>query len=250
MAGAIREALAGHFTIRATDQWSDVEVEASASACIVVVVPGLRHPDVRYHLESVRTSAPDTPMVVVTTKDAENAQAIAGMPVDEVVWETTIRDQLRPAVLRVLEQSYLAVVARNVLRQVSLGRDVRLAIAAACRSHPPLQSVDRLAMVCGVPRSTLNAAWSKAAPPTLTPKLFLRWVRLLRAVAGKTAHRSWESIAAELQVDVDTLARDATHVAGLHLRDLSVATIDLLREIFEDSVLRPLGIPAPPAKMR
>ncbi len=250
MAGAIREALAGHFTIRATDQWSDVEVEAAASACVVAVAPRLRLPDIGEHLETVRTHAPETLIVVVTTRTAENAEAIPSIPVDAVVWETAVREQLLPAVVRVVEHSYLAVVARNALREGTLAHEVRIAIAAACRSHAPPYSVERLAMACGVPRSTLNAAWRKAGAPRLTPKLFLRWIRLLHAVAGKTAQRSWESIAAELHADVDTLARDATRVADLHLRDLSVETIDLVREKFEDSVLRPLGIPAPPARMR
>ncbi len=250
MERVIRESLAGQFTIRSTDKWSDVEAEAAASACVVAVVPRLRPPDIGEHLEAVRTHAPETLIVVVTTRTAENAEAILRIPVDAVVWETAVREQLLPAVVRVLEHSYLAVVARNALREGTFAHEVRIAIAAACRSHAPPYSVERSAMACGVPRSTLNAAWRKAGAPRLSPKLYLRWIRLLQAVAWKTAQRSWESIAAELHVDVDTLARDATKVAGLHLRDLSVETIGLLREKFEDSVLRPLGIPAPPAKMR
>jgi hypothetical protein len=247
---SVRASLGASCAIRCCNRWSDVELEAAAVDCVVAVVASLNDDVAKGRLEAIRTHAPNTPIVVVATRDLESAGKASTGPAYAVVRVTAIPEQLFPAVVRVLKHSYLEAVAGNALHAGSLSRDVRIAIAAACRSHAPVNSVERLAKECGLPRSTLSDAWRRSVPTTITSKAFLRWIRLLRAVARKTPQRSWESIAAEFEVDADTLWRDATQVAGFRLHDLSLGTIDVLRERFRDTVLHPLGIASPPAKMR
>jgi hypothetical protein len=247
---AVRASLATSFSIRCCERWSPVELEAAVADCVVAVVPSLQDEGTQDHLKTVTRCAPETPIVVVATRDLQGLDASSTGLAHAVVWLPAVPEQLFPIVAGVLKLSYLEVVARNALGAGSLPEHVRVAIARACRSQAPVNSVERLAMECALPLPTLFDSWRRLKSSAVTPKLFLRWIRLLRAVARKTPARSWESIAVELEVDVDTLWRDATQAAGCRLHDLSLGTIEVIRERFHDVVLHPLGIPAPPARMR
>ena len=102
----------------------------------------------------------------------------------------------------------------------------------------------------GARPKALWRAWHAAAPSGLTEKRFFDWLPLQHAVQLKTPERNWDSIADELQTDVDTLARIAKRLVDLHLSELSVAAIELLRDQFRFAVLTPLGIRTPWNRLR
>lgn len=231
-------------------EWSAVETAAVRADCVVAFVPWLDDPVAGRHLRSVERRAPETPVVVVTSTDIENSRLAVRLHVDEVVWRSDIKRTLSAAVLVAMEQSFLHLVAANVLHAVALPPAVQNAIAGACLSRLPVSSVGELVDLSGAGRSKLARAWKKVAPPGLTEKRFLNWLLLLRAAARRAPDVSWASVVTELGVDQDTLGSIADRLVHLHLSEITVASIGRLREEFSRVVLVPLGIRTPRAEFR
>ena len=81
----ITAALAGS-TVVSTGRWDQFERAIPTAACSIVVVEWLPSSPVFLQLTSLKARFPRQPIVLVTSKDADNARALRSVPAEEVVW--------------------------------------------------------------------------------------------------------------------------------------------------------------------
>ena len=240
----IREALRSVVHVTSHEKWSDFEEAAGRPDC--AIVPVLRiETETADRLREIERMLPGTPVVLVIAEGLEQRLRAVDAVVGEVVLLSHVSRGLPAVVARAIERTYLRRVARKAEGSKTVPPIMAAAIAAACRSRSPVQSLDDLVVLVGWSRSALARVWQTTAPPSITPKVFLDWLLLLRALAWKTRRRSWESIAEDLRVDKGTLAHVARRLMHRHLTDLGAASLGVVRQQFARVVLIPLGIGAP-----
>lgn len=93
---------------------------------------------------------------------------------------------------------------------------------AACKARRPFRTIRQMADAAGCKPVTLTHEWSQVTNPS-DPRLVeaLGALALLDAAAFRRATRSWEAVARELRVSVDTLRRRARVCLGLTLHQLA-----------------------------
>jgi hypothetical protein len=232
--------------IVATDDWLAFTRAARAAACLVVVVRWLHEWPDAWRVGFGTGQAAARPLVVVTTKDADNARLLSHLHADEVVWLGEIERALWQAVRAAESRQLLHRVADAFERSRRLPPVLRLALTHGCRSEQPVRSVAELARAAGRDRRTLWRAWQDAAGAhaTSAPPLRLHdvvhWLLILRAASRKTSRESWASVARGLGVHEHTLARAAAALVGTSLRQLSVDGEPVVARSFERQVIVPL----------
>src|SRR3989475_10841216 len=87
----ITAALAGS-TVVSTDRWDQFERAIPTAACSIVVVEWLPSSPVFLQLTSLKARFPRQPIVLVTSKDADNARALRSVPAAEVVWLSEVHE--------------------------------------------------------------------------------------------------------------------------------------------------------------
>jgi hypothetical protein len=102
---------------------------------------------------------------------------------------------------------------------------LRAALLRACAEERPFRSVSRLAAAAGCDRRTLWREWRRAVGDASATRLedVLHWLILARALALKTAERTWYDVAADLRVHPQTLSRFARQFTGLTLRRIATS---------------------------
>jgi hypothetical protein len=230
-------------TLERTGSWRRLEMLAHGASCSIVVLPWLELDGGAAQLSSLRSRAPFSPLVLVTTKDANNARALGRVGVEEVVWLHEIDAALAPAVSRACAQSLLRRVASALEQADRLAPRLRSALAFACRSEAPIRSEAELAKAAGCHRRTLWYHWRRAlggGSVSLRLEDFLDWLLVLRAAGRKTSNRGWHYVAESLGVHEHTIARLAKHLAGVSLSELGFVDRQALVERFGKEVLHPL----------
>jgi hypothetical protein len=190
----------------------------------VVVLEWVRRgdPDQR-RLDSLKERDRLRPIVLVTSKDADNVRALRSTAVEEVVWLSEIEAGLAPAVSRarasVSRQRFAGVVDRALLKDPPLQKALRY----ACGAERPIRSIGQLAAACGCDRRTLWRHWRDVVAARVPLRLedVLDWLLLLHGVGRKTPARSWSNVAAELQIHPHTLGRIAVRLTARPLRRLA-----------------------------
>jgi len=227
----------------ATDQWPTFEAAARTAACLIVAVPWLHDwPAAGRSSVAVASAAARRPLVVVTSKDADNARLLRGIPADEVVWLSDVERDLWRAVRAAESRGLLRRVAEGVERCPALPLILQVSLAHACRKETPVRSVSELAQAVGRDRRTLWRLWRAAfaGHPPLRLEDFLHWLLVLHATSRKNAAQPWSSVACVLGVHEHTIARAALRLVGTSLRELSVLGEPLVAGRFERDVVAPL----------
>lgn len=205
------------------DCWEDLEGAHPGTTCAVVVLSWLNDDMGERRLRSLKERYPLRPIVLVTSKDADNARAIRSAGVEEVVWLSEIESGLWPAVRNAKSSGFLQHLMRVVDRALLHYPPLHRAIKYACRPERPVRSLGQLAAASGCDRRTLWRHWhdAVAAQAELRLEDVLDWLLLLYAVGRKEPTRSWSSVAAELQIHPHTLGRMAARLANRPLRALA-----------------------------
>ncbi len=208
--------------------WEELERELFASACTIVVLGWLRDDLGERRLRTLKERYPRRPLVLVTSKDADNARALRSAGVDEVVWLSEIETGLWSAIRRARGIGYLEPVMRTIELSLPAYPRLQRALGHACRAEPPVRSIGQLASASGCDRRTLWRHWHDAVAARLPLRLedVLDWLLLLHAVGRKDPSCSWSRVAAELHIHPHTLGRICVRLAGRPLRML--AAIDQL----------------------
>ncbi|HVE77699.1 MAG TPA: hypothetical protein VNA89_02500 [Gemmatimonadaceae bacterium] len=238
----LRKALPAGETVLATDAWSELEQAAPGAACLVVVAKWLSHDGVFPQLCALRVRSRFKPVVLVTSKDADNARSLKDVHVEEVVWCHEAERELWPAVKRAAARGLLRQLGDRFEMAPRLAPLLRGALAHACRSERPVTTVEALAAAAHCDRRTLWYQWQKAfhGTPPLRLEDALNWLILLRAAGRYAPGRAWPVVAAELDVHEHTLARLTVRLAGITLRELSTVAQGWLVGRFAERVLTPL----------
>ncbi len=238
----VAAALRGSAPVVSTDRWDQFERAIPGAACSIAVVEWLQRSPMLPRLTSLKTRFRLQPIVLVTNKDADNARALRGIPVEEVVWLSEIEEALRSAVRRANASALLQRAGFAIRQAARLPAVLRDCLAYACGADGPVHSVAELATTCGLDRRTLWRHWRAAAggPARLRLEDVVDWLLLLHAVGRKVPSRSWSDVAAELKVHQHTLARAAARLAGRPLKALAAADQLTLATQFDAQVLAPL----------
>lgn len=99
---------------------------------------------------------------------------------------------------------------------------LRAALLRACTEPRAFCSVSRLSTAAACDRRTLWREWRRAVGDEAETRLedVLHWLILARALALKTAARTWCDVATELRIHPHTLSRFARQFTGLTLRQV------------------------------
>jgi hypothetical protein len=220
----VASALGGGEPVVWADCWEKLESSLPTSTCAIVVLGWLRGGDLgERRLGGLKERYPLHPIVLVTSKDADNARALRSAGVEEVVWLSEIEAGLWPAVRRARGSGFLQHLIRVVERALLLDPRLLRALRYACRAERPVRSIGQLAAASGCDRRTLWRHWHDAVAARVSLRLedVLDWLLLLHAVGRKTPCRSWSSVASELQIHPHTLGRIAARLASRPLRSLA-----------------------------
>jgi hypothetical protein len=223
--------------------WEELDRELATTACAIVVLGWLRDDLSERRLRTLKERYPRRPIVLVTSKDADNARALRLSRVEEVVWLSEIESGLWPAVRRARGIGYLqpimGAIDRSLLRYPPLQR----ALGHACRAEPPVRSIGQLAGASGCDRRTLWRHWNEAVASRGSLRLedVLDWLILLHAVGRKEPTRSWSSVASDLHIHPHTLGRIAARLASRPLRMLAAADQLPLTRQFDQQIHLALG---------
>jgi hypothetical protein len=238
----IERAIGGRTAVVRTAGWDGFERALAGAACGVAVVEWL-HADVGFRrLQLLRERLPGKPLVLVTSRDADNARVLFGTGLQEVVWLSEIETRLWPAVQRASATAVFQRAAQTLARALPANPLLASALAYACSAEPPFRSVSELATALGCNRRTLWRHWRLGVGAAVMLRLedVLDWVLLIHAVGHKSPGRSWSQVASELQVHPHTLARAAARLARRSLRALTAVNQLTLAREFDAQLLAPL----------
>jgi hypothetical protein len=224
-AARVTAAVAAHEEPWWAESWEALECALPDASCAVVVGGWLLGTVGEARLLSLKERCPLLPLVLVTSKNADNALALRWAGLEEVIWLSEVESDLWPAVCRARAHAILVRLAGVVDRALPADRLLGTAIAYACRARPPLRSIRQLAAALACDRRTLWRHWRMAGAGRMSLRVedMLDWFLLLHAVGRKIPGRSWSSIAGDLQIHPHTLARIAGRLAGRPLRTLTAA---------------------------
>jgi hypothetical protein len=242
-------ALQGVQGVRVYRRWQDIIATIARSDCGIVAIRHIYDDQIGAYLDLIRHRAPDTPIIVATSKDLRNVESALRLGVDQIVWIEEPGRKLDTAIMHVCERSFLLTVARNAQMALHLPAPMRDVIAAYCRARIPLRSLQRAADVSGAGRVSIWRAW-RSSTKELTPKTFQDWILLLHAATHRASGASWEGVAQTLRVDADTLNRVARRFLGAKISNVGHGTLEAVQIEFCSRVLSALGIRAPRNRMR
>jgi hypothetical protein len=223
----------------ACDTWLAFELRVPVAQCAVAVVPWLWADDAVSQIAAVKSRSPLIPFVVVTAKDADNVRRLGTVAVEEIVWCNEVERALPRAVTSARSRGALRRFADALAAAEYLPAQLRAGLVHVCRSATPVRSVGEMATAVGCHRRTLEHQWRRvvSGDPPLRLEDFLSWNLLLRALAWKRSGRAWAGAAEAIGVHQHTLARLATHYAGVRLRDLAAVDPHEITENFRQCVL-------------
>jgi hypothetical protein len=229
--------------------WEELDQTYPGTTCAVVALGWLRDDLGERRLRSLKERYPTRPIVLVTTKDADNARALRSAEIEEVVWLSEIESDLLMAVRRAQACGFLQPTLRVLEQALLRYPPLRRAIDYACRAKIPVRSIGQLAASAGCNRRTLWRHWHEAVGPGCPLRLedVLDWLLLLHAVGRKEPARSWSSVAADLQIHPHTLGRIAARLATRPLRSLAARDQFPLALEFDARIIDALGEPTPAA---
>ena len=224
-AARVAATMADHEPILLVDSWECLEAVIPSTTCSVVVLGWLRGTADEARLRDLRFRHPRHPLIVVTSKNADNALALRWVAVEDVVWLSELERALWPAVRRGHAQALMHDMAATVGHAMPADPVIGRAIAYACRASPPFRSIAQLATALACDRRTLWRHWRVALSDGSAFRLedVLDWLLLLHAVGRKLPERSWAHVAGELQVHPHTLGRIAVRLTRRPLRALTAA---------------------------
>lgn len=237
----IDRCLDGSRTPRITGTWDDF-ADLLADADAGVVADPEPEPELFGRIQSCRELHPGTPLLLVTRRKSGTLRRLKDVRLEEVVWTGELEEELRPSLERAEAERRFREIEERLAGATHLSPTLRTALQRAVRRRPPLISVADLAAEVGRDRRTLWHHWSGAypEPSELTPKGFLDWVLLLRAIVARSGDESWGRVAGELGVHTRTLRRMADRRLGISLAEVAGMDRERFFERFREEILVPL----------
>jgi len=202
--------------VSSSQSWTQFQRDLLRAPCAVVVLPWLTGEPFR-RLRELKERCPSRPIVLVTTKDADNARCLRGVLVEEIVWLGDVSRELWSAIRRAT-------------------------FSVACRSEVPVRSVGELAQLANCRRGTLWYQWKRIMRGEDDPRLedFLGWLLVVRAIGLKDHSAAWTDVADGIGVHGRTLGRLARRLTGRTLEELWVAGETQALALFRERMMVPV----------
>ena len=239
-ADALRAGLPSGEHWSAHSNWTAFQHALATASCGIVSVEWLSDGEHLRRLTDLRHDLPDTPVVLVTRKDADNARLLKGLILEEVVWTHEASGGLASAVARAETHSTLREVCTKLGTQGRLSPRMRKIVLYLCERGHDVRSVASLARALHCDRRTLWYAWHQAMPGGPRLEDFIHWLLLLNASALRASLKNWSAVAGELRVDKRTLSRHTDRLLGISLRELAALDRRDLMRAFHTAVVTPL----------
>ena len=185
---------------------------------------------------------PTHPVVLVTTRDAENADLLKTLLVEQVVWTTELEKRLPLAIQHAAARHPMLRLAEELERAAHLPIRLRRALALACRRERPFRTVGELADAVDRDRRTLSVRWTEVLDPGSVMRLedFVDWLLLLQAAARWAVGWKATAVAADLGVHAQTLSRTARRLAETTPSQIRAAGRHQLIRTFRERAVIPL----------
>jgi hypothetical protein len=182
------------------------------------------------------------PLVLITTRDADNLALLKSVALEEIVWIREMEGSLLAALERACLRGPMIRLALELEQADHLAAPLHRALVIACRSERPFRSVAGLAGMVGRDRRTLSTHWRHAIGSGSSVRLedFIDWILLLHAATRWAVGLKATAVAVEMGVHEQTLSRMAKRLAG---RSPSAVRATGRRELlrsFQDQVVAPL----------
>lgn len=207
----------------ATTVWQDYEQRAQSSPCGVLLMAWLHEPSFD-RLRAFAARHPDHAVILVTTRDADNARFLKDIRAHEVIWIGEARAALRAAVERVRAGWALERLAHRIAEATHLSPELRRALSFACHRDARITTVGELAAWIGCDRRTLWRHWRMAGLEASLSDI-VDWLVLLRAIDRYAHAPSWRCVADDLHIDRQTLQRQARRLLGRTLGELAAGGV-------------------------
>jgi hypothetical protein len=209
--------------VRVSMTWNELELIASRASACVLAIPDLQQPVDHELIERIQRRTRFVPIILVTRFDRDNARALKGCRVAEVVWQDDAPTSLWPAIERAGRFPASSRLAEWVRANPRLDGLLRDALLAICLSEPPLSSVEAAAKCVHASVSTLETKWRGVLGPAGKRSLrrFVMSCRLLWAIDQLSLGTKKAAVAHQLGVDLSTLSRTSLSLTGKTLRALS-----------------------------
>lgn len=230
--------------VTVTDDWGRFTARAGAASCLILIQRWLGA-EVIERLAAVRRQLPLHPIVLATSKDADNARAVHRVAIEEVVWLHEMEVTLWPAVQRASGRAFRHALAARIRATPGVSPVLRETLAVACTRELPFRSLRELAGGIARSRGTIWYHWHRAfAGKVKRPRAedMVDWLILVHAVARKTNRRGWSDVACEIRVHEDTLLRIAKRLLGVNMRDLAALDERVVMERFATDVLEKIAV--------
>jgi hypothetical protein len=224
-----------------TTSWSTFESLAPRAQCLMIASRWLSQ-EIRLPLSAPVVGHAAAPLILITTRDADNARRALHSGAMQLVWLCDVDRELHPLLRSMCARFILRRAAELLDGCATLPPPLKVALACACRAERPIRSVSELSSLLGRNRKTLWRYWHGTSGATTTLRLedFLDWILVVHAAHLKTVTRSWAQVASTLGTHEHTLARMMTRLARTKLGD---ARSEVLEARFFDAVVRPLTRP-------
>jgi hypothetical protein len=226
-----------------TSSWRRFESLAPRAQCLVLASRRLSR-DVRLPLGEPIVGDAAPPLIVVTTREADNTRRALHSGAAHVVWLNDVERELHPLLCAMRARFVLDRAADVLEASAVLPTPLRAVLAFACRAERPIHSVSELSSLLGRNRKTLWRYWNSVngAMTSLRLEDFLDWILVIHAAHRKTGSRSWAQVATALGTHEHTLARMLTRLTATKLGDVRCGALEAR---FVDAAVRPLaGAPA------
>jgi hypothetical protein len=157
------------------------------------------------------------PVLLVIPFTPDNARSLGGIHVDSVVWLHEGRGRVAMAVEEAVAAGPLRALARTLQARSDLPRTVRTALSKAVLNLGSVQTANDLARLAHCERATLYRHWRGVSP---SPKVCIDWLTILHAFRIKSPRRSWAAVAAEIEMEEQSLRRVVKRCLGICPRQL------------------------------
>ena len=227
--------------VSSSQSWTQFQRDLLRAPCAVVVLPWLTGEPFR-RLRELKERCPSRPIVLVTTKDADNARCLRGVPVEEIVWLGEVSRELWSAIRRATFRPSLTDLAGEMEAAAHVPIRLRDALSVACRSEVPVRSVGELAHLANCRRGTLWYQWKRIMRGDDDPRLedFLGWLLVVRAIGLKDHSAAWTDVADGIGVHGRTLGRLARRLTGRTLKELWMAGETQALALFRERMMVPV----------
>lgn len=218
----VRSSITSSSGDRTCSSWSSL-LTGMEQGPVILAIPSITSMTVQ-RIRFLRKRSPECPIILVTGTRLENTRRLVEVPVDEVVWLEEVDSELESSIRRARRARRLSRVREDLL-EISAFSAPEMITAAFDRT-PPFGSVGEWARACSVSRSWLYRNWSGS------PKEFLDWILLLRAVEAKSGS-TWSDTVSKLRTTRSRLYRLCLRLTGESLSMVVRAGWESVVERFE-----------------